>query len=335
MKILKTLICTALTAIAIPAFAMGPPPPNASTSIAFKDGCNGNVVASVGLNGVGTDVYVVTTTTSTGVDPAITPTIIDQGKVQLQIAANSLTGVPTTVSDPNVTWVRIDTAPMGGATPSGGVACFAVDLDNLASLNIQIGTDPVTGLPIYLQNVTCNNTTVGFRAHYTGGGGSPHADTHFSAGTPLTIECDECGTSTDLTLSEGSLIGPSQVAAPLGNTCWTYTFTVQNCTDSDLTNVKVQGGTSGWTSLSGATATKGTPTIKNNNKNSIITWIGDLASGESVDITVQVCGSLKGSACGTTQFLSGPWSAAYTDPDTLLPAKTDYTDRFSIEVICP
>jgi hypothetical protein len=85
----------------------------------------------------------------------------------------------------------------------------------------------------------------------------------------------------------------------------------------------------------GATATKGTPTIKNNNKNSIITWIGNLASGESVDITVQVCGSLKGSACGTTQFLSGPWSAAYTDPDTLLPAKTDYTDRFSIEVICP
>src|SRR5437773_7815866 len=193
MKILKTFICLALTAISIPAFAVQPQP-NASTSIAFKDACNGNVVPSVGLNGVGTDVYVVTTTTSTGIDPLITPTIIDQGKVQLQIAVDAA-GNPTTVAGAS-TWVRIDTAPMGGATPSGGVACFAVDLDNLASLDITVGIDPVTGLPIKLKNVTCNNTTVGFRAHYIGGGGNPHAGEHFSAGTPLTIECDECGTST-------------------------------------------------------------------------------------------------------------------------------------------
>jgi len=331
---LKTLICTALCCAASSAFAV-PPQPNASTAIAFKDGCAGNVVPSVGLNGAGTaDVYVVTTTTSTGIDPAITPAVIDLGNVQLQISANTSTGLPTTVTDTDQRWVRIDTNGPG-ATPSSGVACFPVDLDNLASLGIS-WIDPDTGLSVTLKNATCDNTTIGFQAHYVpAGAGNPHADNHFSAGTPLTIECDECGTSTNLTLSEGSLIGPSQVAAPLGNTCWTYTFTVENCTDSDLTNVKVQGGTSGWTSLSGASATKGTPTVKNNNKNSIITWIGNLAVGESVDITVQVCGSLKASACGTTQFLSGPWSAAYTDPDTLLPAKTDYTDRFSINVVCP
>jgi len=330
---LKTLICTALCCAAWSAFAGGPPPDNASTAIAFKDACAGSVVTSVGLNGAGTaDVYVVTTTT--GLEVAITPDVVDEGKVQLRISANTSTGLPTTVSDPDQRWVRIDTAPMGGATPSGGVCCFAVDLDNLASLGIS-WIDPDTGLPVTLKNATCDNTTIGFQSHYVGGGGQVHADEHSSAGTPLTIECDECGTSENLTLSEGSLLGPSEVVAPLGNTCWTYTFTVENCTDSNLTNVKVQGGTSGWTSLSSATATKGTPTIKNNNKNSIITWIGDLAVGESVDITVRVCGSLKGSACGTTQFLSGPWSAAYTDPDTLLPAKTDYTDRFSIDVVCP
>jgi len=134
---------------------------------------------------------------------------------------------------------------------------------------------------------------------------------------PATAACEQLGES-------------EQILVPV------YSFTVENCTDSDLTNVKVQGGTSGWTSLSGTpTATKGSVVVKNNNKNSIITWTLNLAQGESATITVTVCGSLKASACGTTQFLSGPWSAAYIDPDTGDPAKTDYTDRFSIDVICP
>jgi hypothetical protein len=324
---LKTLICAALCCSAWSAFAGAPPPPNASTAITFTSDCT-NAITSASP----TDPVVVKTTTTSS-DPAITA-VIDDGKVQLQIAANNNTGEPTTVSDPDLRWVRIDGAG-AGTSPSGGVACFPVDLDGLFDLNITWTLPDLT--VVRLQNVTCDNTTVGFRANYITGGGNPHADNHFSAGTPLTIECDECGTSEDLTLSEGNLTGPSQVAAPLPNTCWTYTFTVENCTDSAISGIKVQGGTSGWTTLNVGTtsATSGSFVVKNNNKNSVITWTLDLASGESASITVGVCGSLKASACGTTQFLSGPWSAVFIDPDTNEPVKTDYTDRFSIGVVCP
>jgi hypothetical protein len=49
-----------------------------------------------------------------------------------------------------------------------------------------------------------------------------------------------------------------------------------------------------------------------------------------------VCGKIKSSkACGTQLVLSGPSSATYTDPNTLLPVKTDYTGRAQLTVTCP
>jgi hypothetical protein len=181
---------------------------------------------------------------------------------------------------------------------------------------------------------------IGFRAHYITGGGMVHADNHFSIGASVEIACNPCGTSTDLTIAVAQASGPG--SPPPGFTgCWTFTITVQNCTDSDLTGVKIQGGSNGWTDntqtqASASGGSNGDLVIKNNNKNSVITWTGDIAQGETVSIDVTVCGTIKAkTACGTVLFLNGPWSAAFTDPDTLLPVKTDYTGRLTIEVTCP
>jgi hypothetical protein len=325
---LKTLICTALCCAAGAAFAIGGPPATSTTTLVDFEFPAGTPVTSVGL-GAGDDVHVkINVTSSAGA------TVVATGTLALEIAVDSFTGNPTTVAGANLpggTWARIATANPDAIT---GDHTFPVNLDGLAALSphILVGIDPVTGEPIYLQNVTCDNTTVGFRGHFIGV--PSEVIQSQSAGSPLTIECDECGTSTDLTLSLGDISGPGSPSAP-GSYSWCYTFTVQNCTDSDLTGIKVQGGTSGWTTLGTITPSKGTATSVTKNKTSIITWILDLAQGESATITVCVSGTLKAGACGTTQFISGPWSAAFTDPVSGLPLKSDYTDRASIEVICP
>jgi len=346
---LRTIICTALCCAAVSAFAV-PPLPNGSTALAFKDAsvanCAGSLVTSVSLNGAGTaDVSIQTTTTSSVGQP-----YIDQGKVQLEIAVDTTTGNPTSVAGaalPGGTFVRIDGTPGGGQNPSSGICCFPVDLDNLASLNIQVGTDGM-GNPIYLQNVTCSIPLVGFRAHYVTGGGATHVDTHFSTAADLTINCNACGSSTNVTIGIQRTSGQG-LPTPGHSYCWTYRITVQNCTGFDLTGVKIQGGTAGWLNPGDTTAVSDVnpqPTIKYNNRNQVITWTGNLANGQSVDIDVGVCGSIKPSqvctpcdqlatpVAGSILFLSGPWSAAFTDPNTGLPAKTDYTGRISLTVAC-
>jgi hypothetical protein len=323
---LKIFICAVLCGAAYSAFAT--PVPNGSTTLAFKDACGGNLVTSVGLNGAGTpDVYIETTTISSVGQP-----YIDQGRVQLEIAVDLL-GNPTSVALVNH-WVRIDTAAGGGLHPTSGVCCFPVDLDGLSSLGVGVN------------NVTCSTPLVGFRAHYITGGGMTHVDTHLSNSADLTINCSACGTSTSLTIGIKLTSGQGSPTPGYGG-CWTYRITVQNCTGSDLTGVKVQGGTAGWVNTTSAIADLApAAAIKLNNKNQVITWIGDLMNGQSVNIDVTVCGSIKPSqvctpcdqldtpVAGSVLYLSGPWSAAYTDPVTLLPAKTDYTGRVSLTVAC-
>jgi hypothetical protein len=140
-------------------------------------------------------------------------------------------------------------------------------------------------------------------------------------------------------ISEPSVTGTG-VPAPGSTERWTFAIEVRNCTGVDLTGVKVQGGTSGWTSLDGTpSASKApVPSVKTNKKTSIITWTGDLADGEAVTITVPVTGTV-GRICGAIQYLSGAWSAAYqiTEPGTppvTTKYKTDYTGRASVEVTC-
>jgi hypothetical protein len=325
---LKTLICTALCCAAWSAFAGGPPA-DSSTSIAFDNNPVGLVA--------GIDVTITSTTTR---DDALTAGV-DEGRVALEIRADLTTGNPVAAGAPNSTWVKIDPLSGAGVNPSGGMHSFPVNLDGLFALNITVAPG------VRLQNVTCDIASVGFRAHYIPCGGpgdvctvDPKVGQSASPGTDLGIQCNACGTLTDLTIAVAQSAG--QGLPPPGFTgCWTFTITVQNCTDSDLTGVKIQGGSNGWTDNTQTTAssTGGSNellNVKNNKKNSVITWTGDIAQGETVSIDVEVCGTIKSNAaCGTVLFLNGPWSAAFTDPDTLLPVKTDYTGRLTIEVTCP
>jgi hypothetical protein len=315
---LTTLICTALCCAASSAFAMGPPPANAQTSIAFNPN-PANLVP-------GTDVTITTTTTSTGIDPLITTAIIDEGKVAIQVATDGLGNLVP--SAPGVTWVDLDL--LGEKSPSGGVASFPIDLNNISSLSSTVLINPTC--PAFDQKL------IGFRAHYITGGGMVHADTHFSPGASVTISCNPCGTLNNISIAVAQVGGPG--SPPPGFTgCWTFTITVQNCTGQNLTGVKIQGGSNGWTDNTQTTAssTGGSNeslNVKNNNKNSVITWTGDIAQGETVAIDVTVCGTIKATtACGTVLTLNGPWSAAYTLGG--VPMKTPYTGQLTIEVTCP
>jgi len=339
MKItLKTLICTALCCAASSAFAGGMSPPPTTSIMTFKaptspTPCTGVAVGSVSLNGAGMpDVNIQTTTY---LAPTPTPTASPSpvpigGKVQLDIATDGL-GNPTSVTN-NTCWVRIDQMMGGVDTDANGQACFPVDLDGLSAL---AGLTDCNGDPVTLNNVSCPTRPIGFQARYIGQGTAHNSTVQ----TDLTIDCASggCGTNTNLTIGLEQTTGVG--APPPGYSgCWEYVLTVENCTPFDLTGVKAQGGTAGWLNAgdTAVTVTSGTATISYNRKNQVITWIGDLAQGESVDITVHVCGTIKPStACGTTMWLSGPWSATYTDPNTMLPVKTDYTGRAQLTVTCP
>jgi hypothetical protein len=313
MKTTLALICTALCCAVASAFAVAPPDTVTSMAFGYPD-CDTHV-GSVGLSGdAANDVYVQTHTTLTSGGGDVT-----DGKVHLFIATDGL-GNPTSVAG-NVLWVNLSA---GGQDVDGtGHACFPLNLDDLSAF----GLNPVT----------CSTGLVGFQGQYIGQGSAKNSTVQ----TDLTIQCGDCGTLTNLTIGLEQTLGlgnPPPGYDGCANGGWTYVLTVQNCTPFDLTGVKAQGGTAGWLDASQTTATApfGSISIKNNNKNQVITWIGDLDSGESVDITVHVCGKIKAStACGTLMFLSGPWSATYTDPDTGLPVKTDYTGRAQLTVTCP
>ncbi len=101
---------------------------------------------------------------------------------------------------------------------------------------------------------------------------------------------------------------------------WSYTLEVLNCTGIDDLAVKVQGGTSGWTTFS-AVATNPDETVNSTAKSSgkkgttsIVTWNTILDDQETKTITVTVDGTVpSGNAAGTMLNISGPWSAAYND----------------------
>jgi len=110
-------------------------------------------------------------------------------------------------------------------------------------------------------------------------------------------------------------------------------MTVQNCTATDLTNVKIQGGTAGWLNQANTTASSDvnpqpsvTPVGKG--KNTIINWMGNIPQGTSVNITVHVCGTVA-KTDATTEFLSGPWSATGFDTNGNR-VTTGYTGQVSI-----
>jgi hypothetical protein len=263
--------------------------------------------------------------------------------VQWQIAVDPSTGNPVAASFAGAVWVRIDAAILndgGGITPVGGVTTLAVDLDNLASLNISVGVG------ITLQNVICDQSSpksIGFRAHFIGQGGG--ADENFSPSADLTINpCTaDCSNLNTIQVGIEKVFGDG-TPIPGESAQWKFRVTAQNCTGVDLTGVKVQGGSNGWTTLDSAVSDKSPqPVVKSNNKNEVITWTGALANNEKLKIDVMEHGTIKSTdACssdpdnpspGTVRFLSGAWSAAWTQSG--LQRKSDYTGRVSIVVTCP
>ena len=250
-----------------------------------------------------TDVTITSTTTSTE-----SASVISAGKVVIQLATDGV-GNPVPAGSV-VTWVDLN-AP--GQNPDGsGQTSLAVDLDGLGFVPGTVG---------------------GFRAHYVTGGNSPHVDTHFSLAVDLVAAAASCSSSG--VVNVGAVLASGNGTPNPGDTGpWQFTVTVQNCTGADLTGVKVQGGTSGWTNFttavvnSGDWTIKGQPaTSKKKSSTQVIVWTVDIPNGVTQNILVTVDGQVScGATDGQILFISGPWSAAYNG------TKSDYTGRVSLTV---
>jgi hypothetical protein len=324
---LKTLIWTALCCAAWSAFAAAPPP--TTTAIAFKAaaGCAGPSVGSVSLSGDSNpDVYVQSTTTSGG-DP------VTCGKAHLRIATDGMGNPVSSSYDYNMTgepcWINIS----GGGVDldSNGQVCFPVDLEGLSSIAGITNCDGSSGL----SNVACPSGDIGFQVQFISSGMGCSFGGGFSPAADLGIDCDECGTNTEFTIGVSDADGAGH-PCPGSFHCWNYTFTVQNCTATDLHNVKIQGGTAAWLDRDQTTlANDGgfTQSVSNKKKNQVWTLTGaDINMGQTVHVTVHVCGTV-GNDCGQVMWLSGPWSATGTDDDGNV-VSTTHTPRVSVAVDC-
>jgi hypothetical protein len=119
---------------------------------------------------------------------------------------------------------------------------------------------------------------------------------------------------------------------------WTFAISVENCTGVDLTGVKVQGGTSGWTNYAGFSVPDGNVTIKNMpKKTQVLTWIVDIANGQTKTIEVTVNGTVPCSAPdGQVRYISGPWSAVFDDQKSAYSGRVSLTvDGSGINPSCP
>jgi hypothetical protein len=313
---LKLFTTCFAAASAITLLAISAPPASATPTV------NASTVISASPSNpvppsAGADVTISTLTSSTLGQP-----YIDQGKISIQIATNGA-GLPVPALNA-VNWVTV----LLNQSPSAGVVSFPIDLENLTALNSS------------LLNMT-GGMTAGFRAHYVTGGGQTHADTHFSDQIDVTLGY--------ASLCSGVTIGATRTdgnGAPTPGSVgpWKFTIHTSNCSGSNLTGVKIQGGTNGWGTLTGATYNLA-PTsfvVKNNKNNEVITWTGNLANGQSVDIEVTMDGSIKPNATcspdanfpvpGSIVGLSGEWSASYVLGGVSY--KAGYTGKVSMTVVC-
>ena len=322
---LKTLICTVLCCAASAAFAAPAP---TTTAMHFKGaaGCAGADVGSVMLSGNSNpDVYIQSTTTVTSSGLPVT-----SGFAQVQIATlvDDVTHVatPTSAGTAGVCWIAI----MQTSVDSSGQACNAVDLEGLSSI---MGLTDCDDNPVTLANANCDSGDIGFRIHYAGG--APDFGNSFSPANDLGIDCAECE---GFNITDPAVEGAGN-PCPGSHHCWTYTMNVQNCTGSNLTNVKIQGGTSAW--LDAAQTVTITPsagwtiTPKPKGRNNIVWTLsgGSIADGDTVTVTVNVCGTVS-SECDATEFLSGPWSATGTKTSDNSKVSTTHNNRASFFIDC-
>lgn len=257
----------------------------------------------------------ITTTTSAGSHTDK----IDDGKVIIEVATDNATeGAGNLVSSSYAGTIYWDPLNAPGQNPSGASheTSLALDLDGLLATYGAVA-------PI----------TVAFRAHYVTGGGSHKIDTHFSSAVDLVINlsssCGAPGVTVGATLATGN-----GAPAPGASGPWTFRISVTNCTGVNLTGVKVQGGSNGWAPATGWTPSTGSVSVRQNNRNQVLTWTVDIADGATVTLDVTVDGTIPVSAPdGQIRYLSGAWSAVYDAGSG--PQKSAYSGRVFITVTVP
>lgn len=121
--------------------------------------------------------------------------------------------------------------------------------------------------------------------------------------------------------------------APGDSGPWSFEITVTAC--GDLTGVTAQGGANGWAGVVSAVPDVGSVAVrKQTKKNTILLWtIGDMNDGDEAHLFVVVDGDIPHSAPDCQQrFLSGAWSATYSDDGGATYQKSTYSGRVSITV---
>jgi len=296
-------------------------------------GCAGADVPSVPLSGNSNpDVYIQSTTALRFCSPMGCTTVpVTSGVAQVQIATDGL-GNPTSVAN-NACWVALT----GLETPvnTSGQACIGIDLEGLSS----IAATDCNGKPVTLTNVNCSTRAVGFMVFYTDAS-NPESE---SVANDLTVDCNHCGTNSGFSIGDPAVTGPGN-PCPLSRHEWSYTFTVQNCTDSPMTGIKIQGGTSGWLDAVNQSVTI-LPTVegwsitsKTTGRNNRVWTIKQiqghtLAIGDSVVVKVTATGRVSNN-CDEVMYLSGPWSATGTKTTDNTQVTTTHTSRASLFVDC-
>jgi hypothetical protein len=255
-----------------------------------------------------------------------------------------------------ITGTTMYTGTFGGGSASGHVLPLPVNGDPVVGDTVQIQQLQLASLPVGCGTVgasfvslvpaaagatdgsgqfsTTFDTTgllpgnYGFRVNHPDGGGAHGAAQSASACLDLVVAPSACtgGVIVDADLAAG----PGEPVAGTNNN-WSFRITVQNCTGVDLEDVKVQGGTSGWTTFGSAVPTEATSLlVQTKKKTSVVTWTLDLDDQETQSILVNTNGT-AGPTCPATQFLSGAWSAAYKNG---VPLKSEYTGRISVDTVC-
>ncbi len=219
-----------------------------------------------------------------------------------------------------------------GFDPSLGVAC------DVAGEYFTFASGPTDGSGQFsapFDTTGLGDVTICFRSQHTPEGDASHKTSQsHSAGIPLDIDVGDCSgvTLTHPEISGGTVNANGSVRGP-----WILAMDVTNCLGSQVM-FKVQGGANAWAPLNpGWWVSAGSVEPQPKKKNTVLTWNVSIADGNTETIVFSVGTSSSVVACGElTEYLSGAWSAAYTDPETGLPAKSPYTNRATVtSLACP
>lgn len=219
--------------------------------------------------------------------------------------------------------------------PLGGGVCTPVNA--VAGPNVIASENPTDGQVDALVDTTgLAGSVMGFVGSYLGQGNFDSPPDICSDLTVTEAE-EEC---TGVTISVDLASGPGFPVSPGGPYNWSFEVLVHAC--EDLYGVSAQGGTNGWALLANnrnpnlslhPSTGAGTAVVRKANKKAdVILWtIGDMVAGQEETLVVDVSGSIKGAPDCQERFLSGPWSALFSN-DGFLFEKTDYTGRVSVHV---